>query len=426
MAITLADRFKAFFNSAPNGVQISTPAPVVTEGDAVSRFSLEHHRNAVIRDCRQMYKNDPRVEKMHRMYARDLVRGGFVVKADNPAAVEIINRLQQRLDLNQKLEDWLRLSMRDGDSFLELSIASDNSRASIANVTRKPTLMMRRASNDADQFDDPAKAFWMGDANSMSNEPPANAIWFAEWQMIHARWNHDEESRYGQPMMQSARQHWKYTQEGELNVAVRRKAGGAQIRHHVVDGSAADLEKYKQDNAKAIGKLAAVIDLFSNKAGGITVHQGDGNIDKIGDVEHQIATMFTASDVPMELVAYGKDLNRDILGEKKDEYEETLNQGREWATMQILKPLFEREWLLNGILPASVTYKIIWRKARTLDPQSLTALADAAMKLKILGIPDEQIKVILAVYLRDVDVEILNSDGFNPEQFAQSLKGLSI
>ena len=425
---TLADRFKAFMNPIPSGeiasrpLAMTTPAPVVTEGDGYAKFAVERTRAGVIKECRGMYKNDPRVEKMHRMYARDLVRGGFVVRSDNEAATQVVVDLQQRINLNQALEDWLRLSQRDGDTFLEVTVAGDK----IGNVTRKPTLKMHRNSNAADMFDDPARAFWMGSDDYMSTEVPADAIWFAEWQMIHARWNHDEESRYGTPMMQSARQQYKYVVDGELNVAVRRKIGGAQIRQHIVEGNAADVEKYKEQNKSAFGKLAAVVDLFSNKPGSLNVVQGDGNIDRIADVQHHIATMFTASDVPMELIAYGGDLNRDILGEKKAEYEETLNQGREWATTEIIKPLIEREWLLHGILPQTVKYKILWRKATMLDPQQLTSLADAAMKLRILGIPDEQIKIILAVYLRDVDVEILNGDGFNPEQFAQSLKGLSI
>jgi len=227
-------------------------------------------------------------------------------------------------------------------------------------------------------------------------------------------------------MMRSARRQFKYVHDGELNVAVRRKIGGAQLRQHVVEGSAADVEKYKEDNKLALGKLAAVIDFFSNKASSLTVHQGDGNIDRIGDVEHHIATMATASDVPMELMAYGGDLNRDILGEKKDAYEETLNQGREWATVEIIQPLIEREWMMNGILPASVKYKVIWRKAKSLSPTDLRDLADAASRLRILGVKEETIQLILASYLRDVDLEIMSGDGMDSTAFANNLKGLSI
>jgi hypothetical protein len=215
-------------------------------------------------------------------------------------------------------------------------------------------------------------------------------------------------------------------EEGELNVAVRRKIGGAQLRQHSIEGNAADVEKYKQDNQAAFGKLAAVIDFVSNKASSLTVVQGDGNIDKIGDVQHNIATLFTASDIPMELVAYGGDLNRDVLGEKKEQYDETLNQGREWASIEILQPLIEREWMLHGILPASVDYKIVWRKAKSLSPTELRDLADAGARLRVLGVKEEVIQLLLAAYIRDVDLDILSGDGLDSSAFAANLKGLSI
>lgn len=419
---TLRDRIKAFMNPQAGGSIAEEPiAPVIPETLA-ERFQVEASRTAVVKDCRTMYSGDPRVEKMHRDYARDLVRNGFIVKTDDAQAKEIANGLQERLGLNQRLEDWLRLSMRDGDSFLELTANED---MMISDVTRKPTLQMHRNSNDADKFANPERAFWMGDT-IYGAEPPKDAIWFPEWKIIHARWNHDEEQRYGTPMMKSARKQFKYVEDGELNVAVRRKIGGAQIRQHVIEGGPADVEKYKEQNKAALGRLAAVIDFFSNKTSSLTVVQGDGNIDKIADVEHHIATMFTASDEPMELIAYGASLNRDILGEKKDQYDEIMNQGREWATLSIIKPLLERQWLLQGILPANVKYQIIWRKARSLTPESLRNLGDGLMRLRVLGVKEEVISTLLASFLRDVDAEILDGSGIDSERFAQMLQGLSI
>lgn len=431
MATKLSDRIRAFMNPTPSPSPSlrdgeGSVAPVIS-GDMYERFRVERERTAVIKDARAMYKEDPRVERMHRDYARDLLRNGFIVQTKDARVKEIVKNMQERLTLNQSLEDWLRLSMRDGDSFLELEAqAVTLNQFQLASVTRKPTLKMHRNSNHADRFTNPAQAFWMGDDTYYSDEPPADAIWFPQWKIIHARWNHDEESRYGVPMMASARKHYKFVQEAELNVAVRRKAGGAQTRHHVIEGGQADVDAYVEKNKAAFGKLAAVMDFVSNKAGGLTVHQGDGNIDKIGDVKHHIETMASASDKPMELMFGGSDLNRDILSDKKESYEEILNQGREWATIQILKPLIDMELMLNGILPAAVSYTIIWRKAKSLNPQEIGFLADAAMKLKVLGVKDEVIQLILAAYLRDVDTDILNSDGFSAEQFANSIKGISV
>ncbi len=387
------------------------------------KLKADRERIAIIKTCRLMYAADPRVKKAHRFYARDIVRAGFIVKTKDEQAKQIAAELQKRLSMNQLLEDAVRETSRDGDSFYEVVISDE---LEIVEVSRKPTLQVRRNSNSRDKFDISARAFWMSGEPWMSPEPPKDALWFAEWQMIHARWEHDAENRYGTPMFSTATSAYRRVEDGELNVAVRRKVGGSQIRHHVIEGSPADVEAYKEQNKAALGKLAAVTELFSNKPGSVNVMQGDGNIDKIADVTHHVATMMTASDVPMELIAYGGDLNRDILGEKKEEYEETLSQGREWLTSQLVAPLLEREWLLHGILPANIEYEIIWRTAKPLTPADLRDLADALSRYKLLGVDDEVIKQIAALYLKNVDVDILRSGDFSVDQFAQNLKGVSI
>lgn len=421
---TLKQRIDAFLNVGK--AETSSPADAVAldgGSDVWEALKADRDRMAIVKTCREMYRQDSRVEKAHRFYARDIVRGGFVVQTSDPEAKRIADELQKRLDLNQVLEDAVRLDARDGDGFHEVVVNQD---MEIIQLSRKPTLQVRRASNSKDEFDDARKAFWMSGSPWYGGEPPADAVWFAAWQMIHARWKYDGESRYGTPMFASATAAYKRVQDGELNVAVRRKIGGAQIRQHVVEGSAADLKKYKEDNEKALGKLAAVIDFFSNKQSSLTVHQGDGNIDRIGDVQHHVATMMTASDVPMELIAYGGELNRDILGEKKEEYEETLRQGREWVTAQILRPLLERQWMLMGILPAAVDYRIIWRTAKSLTPADLRDLADAGARLKLLGVKDEIIQQMMATYIQNVDTDLLDMDGFSAAQFAQNVKGVSV
>src|SRR6185369_5272141 len=157
---TLIQRVQAFFNPSAQVQGVAAqgtgvPAPVIPES-VMSKFQVEHHRNAIVKDGRMMYKSDPRIKKMHRDYARDLMRKGFLVKTDDERVKKIADDLQTRLNLNQKLEDWLRLSIRDGDSFLEISV--DDSML-ISDVTRKPTLQMHRNSNSADKFEDPNKAF---------------------------------------------------------------------------------------------------------------------------------------------------------------------------------------------------------------------------------------------------------------------------
>lgn len=424
----LFDKITQFFKrSQPDGETTASASTATSSSistmEAWEELKADRARIEVIKTCREMYASDSRVKKAHRFYARDIVRAGFLVKTDDVEAKAEANALQKRLELNQLLEDAVRLTSRDGDSFYENVI---DQALDIVEISRKPTLQLRRASDKRDKFPNPSKAFWQSDSPWWNIDVPPDATWYAEWQMVHARWEYDGESRYGTPMFASSTGSFKYVKDGELNVAIRRKQGGAQIRQHVIEGSGADVEKYKEDNKAVLGKLAAVVDFFSNKASSLTVHQGDGNVDRIGDITHHVATMMAASDVPMELIVYGEGLNRDILGEKKEEYEETLAQGREWLTAQVIKPLLERQWLLKGILPANVDYEIVWRTAKPLTPADLRDLADALSRYKLLGVDDEVIKQLAAMYLRNVDVDVLNSEGFSVDQFAQNLKGISI
>ncbi len=430
---TLLSRIAGFFSRKTS--QSALPVGDVVRSDVNTTVNLEKMQNdrervAIIKTCRAMYKGDPRVEKMHRVMARDLVRGGFIVKTNHSQAKQSALDLQLRLGLNQVCEDYTRLSARDGDTFSEISIDTN---LLIQKLSRKPILRMHRNSDNADQFATPERAFWMDNSPNygFSVEPPADATWFAEWQMLHLRWNHDEENRYGTPMMSAATGAFKRVQEGELDVAVRRKTRSGVRYHHVVEGSAADVEAYKEINKAALNNpMAATADFFSNCKGGIEIIQGEGTaLGAIEDIEHHIETMATASDVPLGLIGYGSGLNRDILGDQKEQYTETLEQGREWLSAQFLKPLFERQWLLQGILPESVTYEIVWRPRVTLTPVLIRDLADALLKLKLLQVSDTDISAILTYFLPGVELDaatIAAAGSGDSERLAGMLKGLSI
>jgi hypothetical protein len=422
---SLRQRIDAFFNPPPaetTAVEF-TPAQqsVVAEYD---KLKADRDRLAVIKTCRLMYQTDPRVKKALKMYSTDTVKAGFIVKTADPQAKKIATDLQTRIGLNKKLQDVVRLSGRDGDSFYEVVVDDE---LNITEISRKPTLRMRRNSNSADKFSNSNRAFYMVPETYIDLEAPKDAVYFPEWQIIHSRWEHDDESRYGNPMWSSSTGPFKRVTEGETDMAVRRKVRAGMRLHHVIEGSQADVETYKTMNQAALATpTAAHLDLFSNKPGSITAVQGDAHLSEIGDILHQVATMFAASDVPMELVAYGEGLNRDILGEKKEAYDESLDDGREWLTEEFLKPLLERQWLLKGILPANIKYEILWRTAKPLTPASLRDLADGLARLRVLGISEDIIKQLAALYIRNVDDDLLDMDSFSAAQFAQSLQGISI
>jgi hypothetical protein len=409
----LIEQFTALFRQQKQPAKTTSdevPRPA-RPAETLDRFKVEHSRSEIVRICRRMYDEDPRADGVLKTLARDATMGGFKIKVtegpDPERAEEEASELEKRLGLFQRLDDWARLSFRDGDSFLELSVDGEGL---IQNVTRKPTLEMHRNSNDKDQFDDPAKAFWWADRMLGSLGPPRDAIWFPEWMIIHARHNHDEGSRYGRPLFAAARGSWKRVNEGELDVAVRRKTRSGMKFIHVVEGaSEVELDAYKERNKDVLNNpFAAVADFFSNRPGMIQAVQGDARLSEIEDVVHHIRTWWISSPVPMSLLGYGQDLNRDVLQEQKDQYDRALTSVTEWITDQLVKPLLTRQWLLRGIWSGGLKYELEWTVKQALNAAVLKDLAEALLKLKATTLfPDEMLIRIAAQIVPGIDVDAL-------------------
>jgi hypothetical protein len=387
-------------------------------GELSARFKAETTRADTVIKCREMYDTDPRAKKMIKTIARDLMKGGYVVKTDDQQALTSAEDLRKRLNLDQRLDDWIRRAARDGDAFLEASV--DRSRQ-IVMVTAKPTLQMHRESDEYDQFPDPTRAYWYADKWQSFGGPPKDALWFAEWQIVHARWDHDEGKKYGTPMMSSGVGHWKKVTEGELDMAVRRKTrAGQKYNHQFPEGTdAATILAYKELNKDVLDDpFAAIQDFFGTPE--IKVVEGDAHLSEIADVLHQISTWFASSDIPMELIAYGENLNRDVLQEKRAEYNETLVQLREWVTAELIQPLIELQWLLDGIYPPNVEYSIEWRAKKEPTPQDVQAIAAAAAQFRLIGIPDNVIGMIISHFLPGIEPDELFPDAVDGQDAGAS------
>ncbi len=375
-------------------------------GGDLAQLDADRTRAAVVKTCQQMYDDDPRADGVLHTLARDMAGMGFTVSTGDARADEIAVALVERLGLIARLDDWVRLSARDGDSFLEVEVSAARE---IVGVTRKPTLEMYRNSNARDEFDEPRYAYWWSDEPYTWGKPgPNDALWFAEWQIVHARWNHDEGKRYGRPLFKSATSAWKRIAEGEHDVATRRKTrAGMKYNHQFPPGtSAQEIEAYKQINADILNSpLAAIQDFFGTA--NISTIEGDAKVSEIEDILHHIRTWWVASPVPMSLLGYGQDLNRDVLEKQKEQYDEALGELRPWVEGQILTPLFELAWLLAGLLPESLTVEYHWKAKRVLKPSDLRDIADAALRLRGLGLADAAIWQLVQQFLPDVDIEAL-------------------
>lgn len=373
----------------------------------VEVFRVYRDRRSKVLDCRKMYDEDPRAETLINTLARDAVTGGFTVTVTGGSlasqAQETAERVIDELDLFTTLDDWVRLSLRDGDSFLENSVDDEGW---IVAVTRKPTLEMHRNANRFDGFDDPRRAYWWSDQVWYGERPPQEALWFADWQIIHARWGHDQGSKYGKPLFSSGRKQYKRMDEGESDIAIRRKTRAGMKYVHKVDGNREKVEEYREINKDTLDDpLAAIQDFFGNVE--IEAIQGDARLAEIGDVIHHVETWAVASPVPLALIGYGKDLNRDILEQKLEQYEDALPSVSQWVTDELVKPLLEIQWLLQGIWPDGLEYSINWANKKTLTPERLQQIGLAGAALRGLGWPDEIIVEILAPLIAGLDKDRL-------------------
>lgn len=366
------------------------PRPAQTGLDWAKKLRGESDRRDIIQVCQEMYRTDPRAKGVIQTLARDVVKGGCTVSvANNPKAQEAADELFARLNLDNTFDDYIRLTLRDGDSFVAVGVDDQNL---IAALQRLPTLQLQRNSNQQDTFDDPTQAFWQHERAGWNIEPPSDAIWYSEWECIHARWDHDQQQRYGTPLFAAAIGAWKRIREGELDISIRRKSRAGLRYLHVLEGaSPADIEEYQERNKEALSnQFAAVSDFFTNRKGAIDTVQGDAQLGDIRDVSHHIDTWWLASPVPKALLGYGQDLNRDVLQEQYQQYQVALETISEWVTDELVVPLLERQWLLLGIWPDDLEYSVEWATKVSLTPDLLERVARAIVSLKASGLFTEE------------------------------------
>jgi hypothetical protein len=260
-----------------------------------------------------------------------------------------------------------------------------------------------------DRFSDPSRAFcWNDEVFMLLGLPPRDAVFFAAYQIIHARWAHDAGERYGMPLFTSGRQSWLYATDGERNMAVRRRVRAGLTRvHNLKETSPGQLEAYVARNKEALNNPdIATLDLYAN-GDSMTINtvQGDAHLSEIEDVEHQISTFLFNSPTPPELMGYGENLNRDVLQEKQDHYDDVLDGIAAWLDDQFLIPLLERQWMLQGIWPASLRYTIERPSRTPITALLLQNAGTAAKGLQDAGIPDRIVYELLAKIVPGIDVD---------------------
>ena len=126
----------------------------------------------------------------------------------------------------------------------------------------------------------------------------------------------------------------------------------------------------------------------------------------MSDIEHHIRTWWLASPVPMALLGYGQDLNRDVLKEQQEQYDRALDALCAWLDKEILQPLIELQWLLKGIWPGALTYQIVRPTRHPITPEMVKTASEAIAAIQKTGLLTEALQMqMLAQFLPGLDPE---------------------
>lgn len=159
-------------------------------------FTLRRTRESVLRDAAEMQNNDPRWASVLDAIARDATLGGFAFCFHNegrlrrpkgvPQAQRILEAFTKQSGLMDKLEGWTRALIRDGDLFTELIVEEETQKP--VGVKKLDTRITVPAVNEKGGWIyGPERAYYQTDGTTENAK-----TWFAEWQIVHAKWGADE------------------------------------------------------------------------------------------------------------------------------------------------------------------------------------------------------------------------------------------
>jgi len=378
--IGLLDRITNLFNrKLPEMANAQRPSP--TDTGLISKtspsvweyemFRVEWDRRSVLRAVYQMMREDTRVKSANHRFAATAVRRGFdlkisseVSKKEAAKAQAAIDDLRRRVSLDAKLSAWARVLLRDGDLFLNPIV--DLSSNLIREIKSLPALTMQRNEDITGNFPDNRRAFQQIDPLSL--EP---LLELALWQVNHIRWDHEQGERYGRSQYLSMLAKWKQLDRAEKDLVIRRRTRAAMKRAHIIGtpqhpGSDPEVDAYMKRNKITGGPNEIVTDYFLNGLGDVKNLDGDGNLDHIKDIVYLQEVYMIATGVPLHLMGFGQNVNRDIVQEQMEQFQEDVQELRsllengDGSAYSGIRSLFDLQLALLEIDPSILEYNIRW------------------------------------------------------------------
>lgn len=398
--------------------ELGSPATASPSVYAMSLHSLRYERRQMIADCRQMIVDDPRARRSTQKFAREAVRRGVVITMQpivpqmEAEGKQIPPELEQaQADLariqaivNKKAFSWAWMLLVEGDLFIQAII--DEKTKQIVDLKRMPAASMERNTDDADEFVDPMEAYSQVDV--LTNEEVAN---FPEGVIYHARWNHIDGERYGEPEVVAGRRLRRLLEVMEEAQAVRRMTRAAQKRLWNIGsmefpGTEQEVQEFKEANGFIEGTQEifdpsnVAVDYFSNGLVSVNVVPDDPGMAQIGDLNY-FQNLYTSAVLPTPAPLYNLAsdfVNRDVLEDLRAEW---LRETQVLTDMmeEVVRWACDLQLLLRGLLPEEVPYTCRFSESVTQSPAEVMDMIRAARSGLMGQFPDPLLSRTRAVQM---------------------------
>lgn len=409
-----------FLQSLPDGAQqsrdddrtlISKTSPTVWEYEM---FRIEWTRRAILRSLYEMFREDTRLQRSNHVFASTAVRRGFDIRITSDVsqkeaqkAQDIVNDFLRRVQFAAKLAQWARVLLRDGDLFLNPFV--DPATRLILQIKSLPAISMQRNDDITGNFPDLKAAFQQIDPISL--QP---LLELGLWQINHVRWSHEDGERYGHSQYLGNLRTWRMLNMAEQDLVVRRRTRAAPKRVHIIGtpdrpGNQADLDTYMERNKLTGSQRDIVSDYFMNGQGDVKDLNADAQLDHIKDVEHIQDVHMLGTGVPLGLMGFGQNINRDVLEDQMKQFKEDVEELRrlmeygDGSAYSGIRSLIDFQLSLLEIDPSILDYNIIWYEA---DNDTANDRVDRITKLRA-AVPDPLLsrKTSLRLIAKDVGLD---------------------
>lgn len=419
-----------FINWLPEGASKSNPndtgnvaktSPILFEYDV---FKINWQKIPTLMEIDEMLKSDTRLKRANHVFASTAVRRGFTVKITSEVsksiadqAQGIIDELIKRTQLNSKVTPWARSLLKDGELFLNPVI--DATTKKITDIKNLPAITMQRNEDITGRFADLKDAFRQVD-------PVTREIltYFPLYSINHIRWDHESGQLYGNSQYLSCRATWRKLKKVEEELVVRRATRAAPKRFHQVGnkdnpGGWEEVKAYKEMNKLDNPKVAlAITDYFGNGLTSVTDLNADAQLDHINDIVHLQEVHMIGTAVPLHIIGFGQNVNRDVVEDQKKQFEEDVQELRDLmeygdeGTYSGFRSIFDLALVLQGIDPAMIEYNFLWSDSNN---DNVNDKVDRVVKLRAAQ-PNPIISQELALDLLGKDLGLDTQEAIDTEK----------